>query len=68
MNMFALINCVCRYLLFVLVLFNNLYFVDYNYCQFGSVNCRGLSETLRIIDMFTKYKDLHDITLLVYTY
>ncbi|CAG2214956.1 unnamed protein product [Mytilus edulis] len=34
----------------------------------GSVNCRGLSETVKRIDIFTKYKDLYDITILVDTH
>ncbi|CAG2214176.1 E3.1.11.2 [Mytilus edulis] len=34
----------------------------------GSVNCRGLSETVKRIDIFTKYKDLYDIIILVDTH
>ncbi|CAG2194572.1 unnamed protein product [Mytilus edulis] len=34
----------------------------------GSVNCRGLSETVKRIDKFTKYKDLYDIIILVDTH
>jgi len=31
----------------------------------GSVNCRGLADSVKGCDIFTKCKDLYDVTVLV---